>query len=127
PATARHLWRMTASPFPPYRAQPQGRSAQRHRPQTRHGTAPLADDGFAFSALQGPTVGPKSAASSAEDPALARPAAQGIDAEHQPQHGEDHRRRLGLLEQAQVDIQHLPEAAGADKTENARHADIVFP
>src|SRR5690606_38322946 len=30
--------------------------------------APPADDGFAFSALQGPTAGPKSAASSAENP-----------------------------------------------------------
>src|SRR5690606_1064305 len=52
PATTWHLRRMTAAPVPPYEIQPQGRRAQRHRPQTRHGTAPSADDGFAYSALQ---------------------------------------------------------------------------
>src|SRR5690606_10940112 len=60
-------------------------------------------------------------------PAQAHARGESVDGQHDQQHDEDDRRRLRLLEQAEADIQHLAEAAGADETEDAGHADIIFP
>ena len=53
------------------------------------------------------------------DPTLAAPAAQRIDRQNQQQHRQNHRAALGLLEQAEADIKHLAQAAGADEAQHA--------
>ncbi len=49
------------------------------------------------------------------DPTLATPTAQRIDRQNQQQHRQDHRAALGFLEQAEADVEHLPQSPAPTK------------
>src|SRR6516225_1799064 len=55
------------------------------------------------------------------------PAAQRVAGHDQHDHPGEHRRGLRLLEQRQVEVQHLPQPAGADDAQDRRHADVHLP